>query len=298
MVESDDNLEGLKELIQNVQESEKTPEIIEWMKEICAKEYGLIDSLILTFMDSLTEIEFANSVLRCLKILNEYCKDLVLPQMRENTNFPKAIANYLSKTKLKDLEGDGFILLVEIFQTSAFKDVTSDAFVEALFESLEYIKDEKVFLCIVHILISISYDEPSLDKNLVLKYAAEHKSARYFAEALLLLLNKGKMTILVKTLKLIDNIFENEKTKESFFYTNDLKALVDILVREISNTSSDEIRMMYLNILPGLLNTKEYQTSKHRAEDIKQMCDDLAFSEEISEDCRKKVDQILELGVL
>jgi len=297
MVESE-NLDGLKELIQSVQDSEKTPEIIEWMKEISAKEYGLVDSLILTFMDSLAEIQFANSVLRCLKILNDYGKDLVLPQMRENTNFPKAIAQYISKTQLKDLEGDGFILLVEIFQTSAFKDVTSDPFVEALFESLEYIKDEKVFLCIVHILISISYDETALDTSLVLKYAAIHKSARYFAEALLLLLNKGKMTILVKTLKLIHNVFEFEKTKETFFYTNDLKALLDILIREITNTSSDEIRVMYLNILPALLKTKEYQTIKHRPSDIKQLCDDLSFSEEISEDCRKKVDQILETGVL
>ena len=155
-----------------------------------------------------------------------------------------------------------------------------------------------MFLCIVHILISISYEEDKLEDNLVLKYAAEHKSSRYFAEVLLLLLNKDKMTILVKCLKLLKSIFEYPKTKESFFYTNDLKALVDILVREVTDTSSDEIRLMYLNIIPGLIQTKEYQNTNHRSADMKQLCDDLSFSEEVSDDCRKKVEEILNLNVL
>jgi len=38
-------------------------------------------------------------------------------------------------------------------------------------------------------------------------------------------------------------IFEYLKEKEidSFFYTNDLRALIDILVRELSNTENEEL---------------------------------------------------------
>ncbi len=71
-----EDLEQLKELVDNIENSEKTPELIEWMKDISAKEYGLVDSLISTFLDSLSDIKFANSILRCLQyllyILNDF----------------------------------------------------------------------------------------------------------------------------------------------------------------------------------------------------------------------------------
>ena len=59
--------EQLKELIENIETSEKTPELIEWMGDISAKEYNLVDSLISTFMENLNDIKFANSILRCLQ---------------------------------------------------------------------------------------------------------------------------------------------------------------------------------------------------------------------------------------
>ncbi len=62
-----EDLEQLKELIENIETSEKTPELIDWMKDIAAKEYGLVDSLIACFMENLHDIKFANSVLRCLQ---------------------------------------------------------------------------------------------------------------------------------------------------------------------------------------------------------------------------------------
>jgi len=62
-----EDLNQLKELIDNIEGSEKTPELIEWMNDISAKEYGLVDSLIATFMESLDDIKFANQILRCLQ---------------------------------------------------------------------------------------------------------------------------------------------------------------------------------------------------------------------------------------
>lgn len=39
----------------------------------------------------------------------------MLPQMRENDNFPIAISQYLTLTKVTDMIGDGYVLLVDIF---------------------------------------------------------------------------------------------------------------------------------------------------------------------------------------
>ena len=62
-----EDLNQLKELIDNIENSEKSPELIEWMNDISAKEYGLVDSLITTFLESLNDIKFANSIFRCLQ---------------------------------------------------------------------------------------------------------------------------------------------------------------------------------------------------------------------------------------
>lgn len=83
-----------------------------------------------------TDINFCNSILRALKKLNDNVKDLILPQMKENKDFPNALSEYLINTKIQDLVGDGFILLVEIFSTTNFKSVSNDKFINVLFDDL------------------------------------------------------------------------------------------------------------------------------------------------------------------
>jgi hypothetical protein len=287
-----EDLNQLRELIDNIETSEKTPELIEWMGEISAKEYGLADSLILSFMDNLTDIKFANSVLRCLQVLNTYVKQSILPQMRENENFPLAISKYLTKTKIEHLEGDGFTLLVEIFQSSTFKEVATEDFINALFNSLEHIKEEKVFLAIVNILVSISYNQESTDSNIVLKYCSQHPHSRYFAESVLILLNKGKLEFLTKCLKFIADVFTFDKTRDDFFYSNDLYTLLDIILREFINHDEVDIKLAYLNALQGLIRCKNYQKSKPRKSDIQEIFVEVIYADGIDAKILDKIDEI------
>ena len=68
----DESVEQLKELVNNIETSEKTPELIQWMKEISMKDYGLVDSLIGVFMENIKDgIDFANSILRALQYIIE-----------------------------------------------------------------------------------------------------------------------------------------------------------------------------------------------------------------------------------
>jgi Protein of unknown function (DUF2013). len=218
--------------------------------------------------------------------------------MRGNKSFPKAICDYLTKTKIEDLEGDGFILLVEIFQTSTFKDVATHNFIDALFHSLEYIKDEKVFLSIVHILISMSYEFNKYEDNPVLKQCHEHPNRRYFAESVLLLLNKGKSVFLDKCLKFISDIFGYDKTRDEFFYSNDLNSLIDILIREFVNSDTVQLKVGYLDVLKNAIGCKEYQQKKHRVDDIKEIFDELSFTTGIDQQILDKVKEIQNSGLL
>ena len=218
--------------------------------------------------------------------------------MRENTSFPKAISQYLTQTKIDDLEGDGFILLIEIFQTSTFKDIATDEFINALFNSLEHIKEEKVFLAIVNILVSISYDQGAPETNLVLKYCANHPHSRYFAESTLILLNKGKSEFLLKCLKFVSDVFAFDKTRDDFFYSNDLFTLLDIILREFVNNGDVEAQLAYLNALHGLIKTNNFQKTKPRASDINEIFDEVIYSGDADAKLLEKIEEIKNSNLL
>jgi hypothetical protein len=52
-----------------------------------------------------------------------YQKNVTLPQLHSNPSFPKAISDYIIKTNPKDVSGDAFVLLSEIYMSSSFKEV-------------------------------------------------------------------------------------------------------------------------------------------------------------------------------
>ena len=57
-----------------------------------------------------------------------------------NQKFPSAIVKYLESTDLKDMAGDAFILLVNVFNDSTI-DFVSEKFVRQLITALEFITD-------------------------------------------------------------------------------------------------------------------------------------------------------------
>jgi len=218
--------------------------------------------------------------------------------MRENTSFPKALVEYITKTPTKSLEGDGYILLIEIFQTSTFKDVTSIEFIGALFNSLEYIKEEKMFLSIVFIIVTISSEYTDANTNPVLKLCYEHPHRRYLSECVVQLVNKGKSAFLDKTLKFCAEIFRFVKTKNEFFYSNDLDGLVDIIHREFVNTSELNLKIDYLRVLFDLIQTDEYKKTKKMASEFKEAFEELKITEGVDVKLLDEVKKIENLKIL
>lgn len=84
--------------------------------------------------------------------LNEYLPTLVVPQFMHNAKFPDAIINYLEKTDMKDMSGDAFILLVNVFNDQSI-DRSSEKFVKQLIDSLNFITDDQTINALVSILV-------------------------------------------------------------------------------------------------------------------------------------------------
>jgi len=275
-----EDLSELKEIIHNLENSERTPEVIEWAKTVWQKDFGLVESMIKTFMDNMEKYDLSNSILRALRKLGEYVPDLIMPQMKDDPLFPKAITQYITRTNIKNLEGDGFLLLVRLFDSSSFKDVSKDAFVRALFDDLEYIKEENVFNSIVAILIAIANEAPKASESMVVKLCATHPSRRYVGESILHLINKGDDKSKIRSLKTLKDIYESwPNPDECFLYSNDLKELINILYREIANTSSNDMKILYMKTLEFVSKSAEYKKEKHRGADLMELMQEIQYGD-------------------
>jgi len=59
------------------------------------------------------------------------------------------------------MEGDGFVLLVDIFSASNFKDLADHKFITKIFDTFELQQDEEVFNALIQLLINISFEASS-----------------------------------------------------------------------------------------------------------------------------------------
>ena len=71
-------------------------------------------------------------------------------------------------------------------------------------------------------------------------------------------------------------IFENDATKESFFYTNDMRTLTDVLLREVQQTSDEDLRVMYFEVLKLVIKSTDFKTHRHREADMREVMDVMA----------------------
>jgi len=88
----------------------------------------------------------------CNRKLNEYLPSLIVPQFLNNSKFPEAIIQYLEMTDIKDLAGDAFVLLVNVFNDQSI-DKASEKFLKRLIESMNFITDDSTLNALVSILV-------------------------------------------------------------------------------------------------------------------------------------------------
>jgi hypothetical protein len=149
------------------------------------------------------------------------------------------------QTEPNEMEGDGFVLLVKIFFESDFKEVTTEKFVISLFNSMQYIKDDEIFKAIVWILSTIGIEQIDSPDNVLFRQCLENTNSRFFIEIFISLFNKAdekQMPLCIKFLMGLFKYLKKKKGTKSFFYSNDLRSLIDALIRELGNTSNNLLK--------------------------------------------------------
>ena len=146
---------------------QKKIEVMNWFRQISDPQFALVDGLIQMFIDKVDNPQIEMKIMKVLRKLNEHLPDTVGPQFFNNQKFPEAIVRYLEHTKLEELAGDAFLLLINVFDETTTPELISDNFVKKLTSSLEYISDESTLHSLISILACLCphYEKKSPDPS-------------------------------------------------------------------------------------------------------------------------------------
>ncbi|XP_076763836.1 NCK-interacting protein with SH3 domain [Xylocopa sonorina] len=127
-------------------------------------------------------------------------------------------------------------------------------------------------------------------ENIVLNALKERTVAKSFTEKILLLFNREEDPVRIfdhepppphSVLKLFIDLFSNDVTA-GLFYTNDVKVLIDIILRQLYDMFPGDKRRQYLELCRRVLRTSSYNEHKYRSEDLLK-CFTRIFCEETGE---------------
>ncbi|TNV79018.1 hypothetical protein FGO68_gene2123 [Halteria grandinella] len=266
--------------------------LIEWLENVCQRHYGLVDGLVANFIVNIDEPAYGKKLLKVLKKLNEYLPTLVTPQFMENQRFPEAIIQYLEGTELKDMAGDAFVLLVNVFNDQSI-DKMSDKFVRQLIDSMEFITDENTTHALISILVILcAAYEKKIQKQIAwgtydgkkapivnLAYQEFIQNESYYRLKLLHLTNRSNRYRFDKCLETLSIILSKEESKD-FFNINDLNLLLDICLREIQTEKDPNVRVQILRMIETIMDHEQYKTYPYKLDDIRDTVNELILSED------------------
>ena len=133
---------------------------------------------------------------------------------------------------------------------------------------------EEVFLNSCKALIAMAVHYEDLNSNNFLLALHSHPDNQHFGEAAIHILNEqhypyDEPVLLTQTLGVFKDLFSLNLTAK-YFFTNDMKVLVDICVRELGNLpAEDDIIASYLRVINALLQNSQWlQQHRYRREDV------------------------------
>ncbi|XP_026849172.1 NCK-interacting protein with SH3 domain isoform X2 [Drosophila persimilis] len=150
-------------------------------------------------------------------------------------------------------------------------------FASFLLEIVEGNNPEQLVDMVIALILSFNQQFSENTYNVIIEAMQSLPTAKVFTEKLLLLLNReDDPTRLLKhpnehmntVLRMFIDIFSHPDTA-GMFYTNDIKVLIDIVVRQLSDLDAGSAtRPCYLELCRRILRNTNYQEHEHRKHDL------------------------------
>nr|CAH7750264.1 unnamed protein product [Callosobruchus chinensis] len=232
---------------------------VRWsIRQLLLQAFGVLCSLDKTVINIML-----NSVLPC-----ELARDM----LTNPRNIPKL--NYSS------------LLLTMVFSMGEPMPVThfdllGKRFLSFILDNIEYPPDtdldEQIPDLFLNLIISFNLQFSEDSENPILAALEERDVAKTFTEKILLLINREEDPVRIfdhepapphSLLKLFIDLFSRKSTAD-LFYTNDTKVLIDIVVRNISDLSSGDMRRrQYLELCRRVMRNTNYDEHRHKLDEI------------------------------
>ncbi|KAM9814172.1 NCK-interacting protein with SH3 domain [Neosynchiropus ocellatus] len=128
----------------------------------------------------------------------------------------------------------------------------------------------------LNLLLSFNLHHTAPSNNVIMQELRK-KNVKILSEKVLLLLNRGDDPVCMfkhtppaphSVLKFLQDVFASHETAD-IFYSSDMRVMIDIAVRQISDLSpGDKLRMEYLSLMHSIMGSTDYLEHQHRLSDL------------------------------
>ncbi|XP_070508314.1 NCK-interacting protein with SH3 domain [Chironomus tepperi] len=252
--------------------------------EMSCDAYNSVNNLVLYYQME-TRWNIRKLLLKTFKamcLLDVTCVDILIGSVLPLELVQDMLPNPENLEKLSELS----VMLIMIFSAGhkmpiAHFDLMKHDFVLFMLNLIEnpLEDDQTEFLSdvMINLLLAFNLQFDNFTENTILEAMQQVKTSKSFTEKILLLINREEDPVFVlkhtkppinSVLKMLVDLFSIPETT-NLFYTNDIKVLIDILVRQLSDLcAGDPIRKWYLELCRRILRNTDYAEHQHRALDL------------------------------
>ncbi|XP_014274877.1 NCK-interacting protein with SH3 domain [Halyomorpha halys] len=213
------------------------------------------------------------------------CLDLVIISLLLNSVLPMELAREMQSNVNSSLKLHKPAMLLAMILSSGeampitHLDQLGIDFIKMILEVIELEANSEIGDTMLSLILSYNLQfKPKSPANITIQAVSEVHATKNFTEKVLLLINREVDPVLnLKTpvspcnsvLKLLMDLFENPCTAE-LFYTNDVRVLIDIIVRQLTDLPpKDQKRTNYLELCKLVLTSCDPLAFEHRLDELK-----------------------------
>ena len=282
-----------QEICQHVEEYKKELKPDEeafdhWAKIICQPKYKLIKNLVYLLEQDDTDFqdkEMIFSIFNHILLINPNSAN----QMIKFDSLPKILVDYLLQYKKEKGKNDvcAVSTLSYIFGINQYQKLINLDLITIILDSLTIVKEQNVLESLIRILVEINSTYKDINKNTFLVAYHTNENAHLVGEIILRLLNsETNNDALEKILYCMKCLMDKEK--KDIFYSKDLEALMDIVIRYLESTDDNTLRSCVLEVLQRITKFDEYFHIMYKTKELQDLLDEYIKSDKVSEKAKNK----------
>ena len=288
-----------QEICEHVEESKKQLKPDEqafdnWARIICQPRFKLIKNLVYLLEQNDTEFqdkEMIFSIFNHILLINPNSAN----QMVKFESLPKILVEYLFQYK-KERDGKNDVCAITTlsytFKMEQYQSLINLELITILLDSLTIVKEQNVLESLIRILIDINFTYKEINKNVFLEAYHTNQNSHLVGEIILRLLNvETDQHAIDKILFCMKCIMDKEK--KDIFYSKDLEAFIDIVIRYLESTDNNDLRCHILDVLQRITKFNEFFNIMYKTKELQDLLDDYIKSDKVSEKAKNKSRSVL-----